>query len=114
MTTTNLQLFSPAQLTTSAATYYTVGSNLRSIIKKLSFCNTSAGAVTVTLYLIKSGGSAGDTNTLTSAHTLAAGETWSCPDVEGHVLHAADFIQAKASAATSVTVHGSGVEITTN
>lgn len=107
------KLFNSAQLTTSAATYGTaVPANKMRKITKISFCNTSSGAVLVTLYLITSGGTAGDSNTITKTRTLAALETWSCPDVEGHYLNVGDFLQAKCDTATAVTIHGAGIEFT--
>jgi hypothetical protein len=106
------RIIAGSQLTTSAATYYTTPALTTAIIRKLTFVNTTGGAVTVTAHLIASGGSAGATNTIASAKSLAAGEAWSCSDAEGQVLEAAGFIQALASANTSITIIGSGIEIT--
>jgi len=100
----------PAQLTTSAATYYTVTANTKCEIRKLTFCNTTAGAVSVTVYLVNSGGSANDAATVTKTRLLAAGETWSCSDAIGHVLEAGGTIQALASANTSISIRGTGLE----
>jgi hypothetical protein len=111
MARTGKRLVAGSQLTTSAATYYTVPALTTTILRKLSFCNTSGGAVTVTVHLITSGGTASASNTISSAKSLAANETWSSPDVEGHVMEAGGFIQALASAGTSVTLIASGIEI---
>lgn len=105
------RIISGAQLTVAAATYYTAPANTKTVIKRLTFCNTSANAVTVTLYLVPSAGAAGDANTIAKTKTMFGGETWSCPDAEGHVLEAGGTIQALASAGTSITILGSGVEI---
>lgn len=112
MARTAKRLIAGSQLTTSAATYYTAPALTQCIIRKISCTNTTGGAVTVTLYLITSGGSASASNTIASAKSLAAGETWSSPDVEGQVLEAGGFIQALASAGTSITIIGSGIELT--
>jgi predicted phage tail protein len=112
MARTAKRLIAGSQLTTSAATYYTAPALTTTVIRKLSLTNTSGGAVTATLYLITSGGTAGATNTIASAKSLAAGETWSCSDAEGQVLEAGGFVQALASAGTSITIIGSGIEIT--
>jgi len=106
------RLIAGSQLTTSAATYYTAPALTQCIIRKLTFVNTTGGAVTVTAHLITSGGSASASNTIASAKSLAGGEAWSSPDAEGQVLEAGGFIQALASAGTSITVIGSGIEIT--
>jgi hypothetical protein len=103
------RLIDGSQLTGSAATYYTSPALTKTRIQKLVFCNTTAGAVAVTLYLIPSGGSAGATNTVWSAKTLAAGETRECYEAEGHVLEAGGFIQALG---LNVTIQASGDLIT--
>ena len=96
-------------MTGSAATYYTTPNGTRTVIKKLPFVNTTGGAVMVTVYLVPSAGTAAAANTLTSARSIAAGETWSCPDAENMVLEAGGFIQAFGN---GVTIMGSGIEIT--
>jgi hypothetical protein len=111
MARTAKRLIAGSQLTTSAATYYTAPALTTTVIRKLIFVNTTGGAVTVTAHLIPSGGSASASNTIASAKSLAAGEAWSCSDAEGQVLEAAGFIQALASAGTSITVIASGIEI---
>jgi hypothetical protein len=99
-------------LTNAAATYYTVGSNTKAIIKKATFCNDHTSAVTVTINLVPSGGAAAYGNQITKTRTLAAGETWSCPDIENHVLEAAGFISMVASVTAKIGVRISGYEVT--
>lgn len=112
MTTfTNKKLCSAQQITNAAATYYTVPVNTTTILKKLVFVNTSAGAVTVTYYLIASGGTASDSNTVQKTRTLASLETWAA-DVDNITMIALDFLQAKSDTNTAVTIHASGIEVT--
>ena len=99
------------QLTNSNATYYTA-TNVRTIIDKMTLCNTTGGAVTVTVDLVDSGGSAGVSERVISALSINAGQTYTCPEVVGHVLNAGDSIQALCSASTSVTIRASGREVT--
>lgn len=107
---TRKRIIAGSQVAATATTYYTCPANTKCVISAISFCNTTANAITVTLYLVASGGSASASNTITSARTLGPGETWSCPDVVNQVIEASGFIQALASSATSVTIIGSGVE----
>jgi hypothetical protein len=111
MAVTAKRLITPAQLTTSAATYYTTPANTRTVIKKLTLTNSTTTPRLVTVYLVPSGGTAGATNILTSTRTVGANQTWDCTDAQGHVLEAGATIQALADGATAVTIHGSGVEI---
>jgi hypothetical protein len=112
MATRNVRIIPGSQLTTGAVAYYTAPANTRCVLKRLSFTNTTAGAVTVTVHLVVATGSASASNTLASAHTIAAGETWDCVSAEGQVVEAGGSVQALASAGTSITLIGSGVEIT--
>jgi len=100
-----------AQVAATATTYYTAPANTRSIIKKLTFTNSTAGALTVTVYLVPLGGTAGVTNILISARSVGAGETYECFEAMGQVLQAGGFIQALASSATSITIQGSVAEV---
>jgi hypothetical protein len=93
-------------------TQYTAPANTRTIIDKFTGTNTTAGAVTLTVKLVLSGGAAGASNTIVSAKSLAPGECYTFPELVGHVLGAGDFISTLAGAATSITIRASGREIT--
>lgn len=103
------RLIEGSQLTGSAATYYTAPANTKVRLRKVTLCNTTGGAVLVTVYLIPSGGSATAANTLWSAKSMASGETRECYEASGHVLEAGDFIQALG---LNVTIAASGDVIT--
>jgi hypothetical protein len=110
--TISKKLFNSAQLGTGVATYYTAGALTTTIIKKLTFTNTTAIAVSVTVYLIVAAGTAGDANTLRKTKTVAPNDVFECFEAEGHMLAPGDFIQALCSAAASITIMGSGIELT--
>jgi hypothetical protein len=103
------RLFAPAQLTTSAATYYTATS-VRMVLKKLTATNTTGTSRLVTIYLVVSGGSASATNTIIYQRTVLAGQTVEFYEAENHVLESGDFLQALADAATAVSFMGAGIE----
>lgn len=106
------RLIAGSQLTTSAATYYTAGANTRAIIHNLALVNTTASAVTATVHLISAGASESASNMVISARTIAAGETYTCPEAVGFVLLATGTIRALAGSGTSITIMASGVEWT--
>lgn len=101
------------QLTNAAATYYTVPDKTRTVVKKLTFTNTTAGALTVTVYFVARGGTAADGNTLVKTIVVAAAGNRPVDLTEAidHVLEQGSTIQALASAAASVTIRASGIEI---
>lgn len=111
MTVTVKKLVSSQQLTNANATYYTA-TNCKAIIDKCTLVNTTAGAITVTLDVVDSAGTAGVTERLLSAKSIAAGEAYTCPEIVGHMLESGDTLQGLASASTSITIRVSGREIT--
>ena len=111
MAITNKTLNEGAQLTTSAATYYTAPALTTTVIKKLTITNSTGSTVSVTLYLVPSGGSAGVTNIITSAKAILAGAVYEAYECENHVLMTGDTLQALAGSAASLTLKASGIEI---
>jgi len=111
MAVTPKRLVAGSQIAAAATTYYTAV-NCRARIDAMAITNTTAGAITVTIHLIASGGTAGVTNCILSAKSIPAGETYIVPGAIGQWLEVGGFIQALASAATSVTLIASGVEYT--
>lgn len=111
MAVTPKRLVDGSQLTTSAATYYT-STNCKTRIDAMALTNTTGGAITATVHLIPSGGSASASNTILSAQSIAAGATLIVPGAIGQWLEAGGFIQALASGATSISIVASGVQYT--
>lgn len=110
MSTITKKAFAPAQLTGTAATYYTCPANTRSSVKKLTVHNNDTANRAVTVYLVPSAGTAGVTNIATIAQTLAPNESRDLYEIEGHSIAAGDTIQAFADTAAKVTIHGTVVE----
>jgi hypothetical protein len=95
-------------LTTSAVAYITGPANSQVIVKRAVFNNTTAGAVTFTVYRVPSGGSVGTGNQIISARSISAGGTDLAPELANMVLNAGDTVQALASAGTSINMFASG------
>lgn len=100
-----------AQITASAATYYTSPTNGRGIIKKLTFTNSTATARTLTVYLVPAAGTADATNIVTDAVTVAAHSVYECFEAEGQTLLTGQTLQAKSDSATALTIAGTVAEI---
>lgn len=99
------------QLTTSDATYYT-STGGKTMIDKATVTNTSASPVTFDANIVESGGSAAAANQVVKSKTIAANETYSCPELVGQVLDTGETLSAKAGANTSLTFSVSGRLIT--
>lgn len=84
----------------------------KTIIDKFTVTNTSGGNVAFSANLVASGGAAGASNLVIPAKSIAAGETYTCPELVGQTLEPSGFISTLAGAATSLTISASGREIT--
>lgn len=112
MAITGKRMVAGSQLTASAATYYTVGASTRAQIQAMTITNRNASSRTVTIHLVPSGGTADDTNIILAAKSLAQNESYKVIEAIGQWLEAGGTIQALASAATSVNLVASGIEVT--
>lgn len=111
MTITAKPLFQALQAANAETTQYTAPSGTRTIIDKFTGTNTTAAVATLTVKLIASGGAASASNTIVSAKTLQPGETYTFPELVGHVLNTGDFISTLASVAAAITIRSSGREV---
>lgn len=111
MTVTSKPLVSAGYASNAETTEYTCPVGARTIIDKLTGYNGTAGSVSLVVKLVPSGGSAGASNIIVSK-TLTAGETYTFPEVVGHVLEAGGFVSMIAGAGTSIVRRMSGREVT--
>lgn len=84
---------------------------VRTILDKVTAYNSDASAIVVAFNLIPSGGAAGASNKVVSK-SVAAGETYTFPEVCGHVLEAGGSLSGVAGTADKVVVRVSGREVT--
>ena len=111
MTVTAKVLIAAKNAENAQTTQYTaVG--LSTLIDKFTATNYSAGVVTLSVNLVTSADTAGNQNLIVKNKSLQAGETYTFPEIAGHVIDPGGFISTVASAATSVNIRASGREIT--
>jgi hypothetical protein len=103
-------LIAPKQAEAAQTAQYTA-TNVRAIIDKFTVTNTSLANATISVNLVRNTTTAGADNLIIDARTIAPDETYTCPELIGHVLEAGDFISTLASAATALTIRCSGREI---
>lgn len=94
-----------AAIGTALSTLYTVPASSDLLVKDFDICNTTVTPITVTVYFVPSGGTAGAANSLMSGYSIPAQGLvqWSGTQV----LNAGDFIQVIASSA-GCTINISG------
>ncbi len=78
-------------------------------IAKATLANPTGSAVTVSLSVVKSGGTGGAANRVIAGYSLAAGDSTVLSEIEGHFLGPGDFVSAIAGAVSAVTLVISGV-----
>jgi hypothetical protein len=108
MALTFTKLFAPQQLPNATGTIYTCPASPSTTVLKngrVRLTNTTAGAVTATLYAVPSAGAAADSNAFMKAQSIPAN---SFVDVDLPTLAAGDTLQGLAGAATSITIHELG------
>ena len=110
MAVTPKVLIAPKQAEAVQTTQYTA-TGARAIIDKFTVTNTTLVNVSISVNLVSAGGTAGAANLITDTRTVAPDETYTCPELVGHVLDPGGFISTLASAATSLTIRCSGREI---
>lgn len=111
MSVTAKALFQALQAQNAETTQYAAPTGTRTIVDKFTGTNTTGVAATLTIKLVASGGAAGAANTIVSAKVLQPGESYTFPEVVGHVLNPGDFISTLAGTAAAITIRASGREV---
>ena len=96
----------------SAQTPQYTAINCKTVIDKFTVTNTTGAPVVFSANLVALAGAAAASNCVLSAKSIAAGETYNCPELVGQSLEAGGFISTLAGAPTSLTISATGREIT--
>lgn len=98
----------PAKTAEIAQTTQYTSTNVQTIIDKFTATNYSAVAATISVNLIASAGSATNDNLIVKAKTLQPSETYTFPELVGHVLPNGGFISTIAGTASAINIRASG------
>ena len=98
----------PAKTAEATQTTQYTSNGVQTIIDKFTATNYSASAATISVNLITAAGSASDSNLIVKAKTLQPSETYTFPELVGHVLPNNGFISTIAGTATSINIRASG------
>lgn len=101
----NYNVLIPAKIAENVRTVQYTATNVSAIIDKFTAMNTSAGTVTLSVYL---GSGAPD---LVVTKSLTAGQTYTFPEIVGHAISKGGVIGTTASLAGVVNIRSSGREI---
>ena len=110
--TVTVKVLVPAKYAENAQTTLYTANGVTAIIDKFTATNISASAATISVNLVTSAGSAGNTNLITKTKTLQASEVYTFPELVGQVLGSGDFISTIAGTASAINIRVSGREVT--
>ena len=107
----NVKVLIPAKIAENTQTTQYTAQNVSAIIDKFTATNFSASAATLSVNLVTQFDGAGNQNLIIKNKTLLPSETYTFPELVGHVLQAGGFISTLASAASAINIRSSGREI---
>ena len=107
----NVKVLIPAKIAENSQTTQYTAQNVSAIIDKFTATNYSASAATLSVNLVTQFDSSGNQNLIIKQKTLLPSETYTFPELVGHVLQAGGFISTLASAASAINIRSSGREI---
>jgi len=98
----------PAKTAESTQTTQYTSNGVQTIIDKFTATNYSANAATISVNLVSPAGAAGNDNLIVKTKTLQAGETYTFPELVGHVLPNDGFISTIAGTGSAINIRASG------
>ena len=104
----NVKVLIPAKIAENVQTTQYTAVNVSTIIDKFTATNYSASAATISVNLVPAAGSAGTDNLIVKTKTLQPAETYTFPELVGHVLPNNGFISTIAGTASAINIRASG------
>jgi len=107
----NVKVLIPAKIAENTQVTQYTATNVSAIIDKFTATNYSASAATISINLVTQFDSSGNQNLIIKAKTLLPSETYTFPELVGHVLQPGGFISTIASASSAINIRSSGREV---
>jgi hypothetical protein len=107
----NVKVLIPAKIAENTQVTQYTATNVSAIIDKFTATNYSASAATISVNLVTQFDSAGNQNLIIKAKTLLPSETYTFPELVGHVLQPGGFISTIAGTASAINIRSSGREV---
>jgi len=98
----------PAKIAEATQTTQYTSTGVQTIIDKFTATNYSGAAATISVNLVTSADTAGNQNLIVKTKTLQPAETYTFPELVGHILPTGGFISTIAGTATAVNIRASG------
>ena len=104
----------PSKYAEDAQTTQFTGAAKTTMIDKFTATNVTGSIAEISVNIVALGDTAGADNLIVSARQIAAGETYTFPEIVGHALDKGSFISTIADTASAIVIRISGREITGN
>lgn len=102
----------PSKIAENAqTTQYTSPAGVTTIIDKFTATNYGAATATISINLVTASDTAGNQNLTIKTKALTAGETYTFPEIVGHMIASNGFISTIVSAASSINIRASGRQV---
>ena len=107
----NVKVLIPAKIAENTQVTQYIAQNVSAIIDKFTATNYSAAAATLSVNLVTQFDSSGNQNLIIKSKTLLPSETYTFPELVGHVLQPGGFISTIAGTASAINIRSSGREV---
>ena len=107
----NVKVLIPAKIAENTQVTQYIAQNVSAIIDKFTATNYSASAATISINLVTQFDSSGNQNLIIKNKTLLPSETYTFPELVGHVLQPGGFISTIAGTASAINIRSSGREV---
>ena len=107
----SVKVLIPAKIAENTQTTQYTATNVSTIIDKFTATNYSASAATLSVNLVTQFDSSGNQNLIIKNKTLLPSETYTFPELVGHVLQPGGFISTIAGTASAINIRSSGREV---
>ena len=107
----NVKVLIPAKIAENTQVTQYTAQNVSAIIDKFTATNYSASAATLSVNLVTQVDSSGNQNLIIKNKTLLPSETYTFPELVGHVLQPGGFISTIAGTASAINIRSSGREV---
>lgn len=98
----------PAKTAENTQTTQYTSAGVQTIIDKFTATNYNTAAATISVNLVSPTGAAGNDNLIVKTKTLQPAETYTFPELVGHVLPVGGFISTIAGTASAINIRASG------
>lgn len=109
--TVNARVLIPSKTAEGSQTTQYTATNVTTIIDKFTATNHAASAASISVNLVSGATTVSDDNLIVKTKTLQPAESYTFPEIVGHVLLPSGFISTLCTSGAAITIRASGREI---